>query len=80
MESLQGKLLFDAVRDKGIIIMAANTRMTLVTEGIFQAAKESNSPVLIELAKSESDLEGGYTGLTPKMLSQRTSAAAELAA
>ena len=76
---LQGRHLFDTVRDKGTIIMAANTRMSLVTEGIFEAAKEARSLVMIELAKSESDLAGGYTGLTPSELSKRTAAAAESA-
>ena len=64
MESMHGRRMFDGIRDKGIIVMAANTRMSLVTEGIFQAAKEADSVVMIELAKSESDLKGGYTGFS----------------
>ncbi|HEQ78776.1 MAG TPA: class II fructose-bisphosphate aldolase [Euryarchaeota archaeon] len=74
---VQGKRMFDAVRDRGIIIMAANTRMTMVTEGIFQAAKEAKSVVMVELAKSESNLEDGYTGLLPMDLSIHTQEAAK---
>ena len=77
MRPIQGKQIFDAIRDKNTIVMAANTRITLVTEGIFQAAKEARSLVMIELAKSESDLTGGYTGLKPSELSRRTLKVAE---
>ncbi|MCK4327629.1 MAG: class II fructose-bisphosphate aldolase [Candidatus Diapherotrites archaeon] len=74
---IDGKELFGAVRDKGCIVMAANTRMTLVTEGIFRAAKDADSVVMVELAKSESNLSGGYTGLTPAELAKRSKEAAE---
>ncbi len=77
MEPIPGRKFFNGVLDKKMIIMAANTRMTLVTEGIFQAAKEAGSAVMVELAKSESNLKDGYTGLTPKMLAERTREAAE---
>ena len=48
-----------------MIVMAANTRIATVAKGIFKAAKDSDSAVFMELARSESDLKGGYTGLTP---------------
>jgi len=51
--------------------MAANPRITTVAKGIFQAAKETDSAVIMELARSECDLKGGYTGLTPKDFSDR---------
>jgi len=74
---MQGSHVFKALKDKGCIIMAANTRITHVTAGILRAAKDVDAAVMIELAKSESDLEGGYTGLTPELLSKHTKAAAE---
>ena len=51
--------------------MAANTRITTVAEGIFKAAKDTDSAVFMELARSECDLKGGYTGLTPKDFSEK---------
>jgi fructose-bisphosphate aldolase class II len=49
------------------IIMAVNTRIIPgVVKGIFRAAKSLRTAVIFELAKSESDLKGGYTGLTPQ--------------
>jgi len=57
---LPGSVIFNALKDKNCIVMACNTR---IVPGI-------------ELAKSESNLEGGYTGLTPADLSMRTCAAA----
>ncbi|MCD4740834.1 class II fructose-bisphosphate aldolase [archaeon] len=77
MEAMQGAQLFHGLKDHKCIVMAANTRMTLVTEGIFQAAKELDSVLIIELAKSESNLDGGYTGLTPSELAKRTKTIAD---
>ena len=57
--------------------MACNTRIIPgVTKGIFRAAKDLDSAIMIELAKSECNLEGGYTGLTPAELSMRSCAVA----
>jgi len=57
--------------------MACNTRIVPgVTKGIFRAAKDLDSAIMIELAKSECNLEGGYTGLTPAELSMRSCAVA----
>jgi len=62
-----GKPFYSKLHLKDCIIMACNTRIAKgVVEGIFQAAKDTNSPIIFELAKSESDLKGGYTGLTPE--------------
>jgi fructose-bisphosphate aldolase class II len=46
--------------------MACNTRIKHVIPGIMKAAMETDSLVAFELAKSECDLKGGYTGMTPK--------------
>ena len=74
---IPGSAIFNALKDKGCIIMACNTRIIPgVTKGIFRAAKDLDSAIIIELAKSECNLEGGYTGLTPAELSMRTSAIA----
>ena len=66
---LPGSLLFNALKDQNSIIMACNPRITKsIIPGIFRAAKETDSAIIFELAKSECDLKGGYTGITPKML------------
>ena len=57
--------------------MAANVRIATVAEGIFRAAKDTDSAVFMELARSESDLKGGYTGLTPQTFSEKMHAAAK---
>ena len=54
------------ITGKKIIVMAANTRIATVAKGIFKAAKDTDSAVFMELARSECDLKGGYTGLTPQ--------------
>jgi fructose-bisphosphate aldolase class II len=52
--------------------MAANPRvMPGVASGILRAAKDLDSAIIFELAKSESNLDGGYTGLTPAEFSKR---------
>lgn len=75
---ISGKKVFDALRDKNCIVMAANTRyIPGVAEGILRAAKDTNSPILIEIARSECDLKGGYTGYTPDDFAKRIIEAAE---
>jgi len=74
---IPGSVIFNALKDKNCIVMACNTRIVPgVTKGIFRAAKDLDSAVMVELAKSECNLEGGYTGLTPAELSMRSCAAA----
>ena len=61
-----GRILYEKIHTTDSIIMACNTRIGKgVVEGILRAAKDTQSPIIFELAKSESDLKGGYTGLTP---------------
>ena len=63
---VNGRDVFANIRDEKIIIMACNTRIKHVIPGIMKAAMETDSIVAFELAKSESDLKGGYTGMTPQ--------------
>jgi fructose-bisphosphate aldolase class II len=72
-----GSAIFQAVTGKKAIIMAANVRIAAVAEGIFKAAKETDSALFMELARSECDLKGGYTGMTPAMFSEKMQRAAE---
>lgn len=75
---ISGKKMFDALRDKDCIIMAVNTRyIPGVAQGIMRAARETDSPLLIEIARSECDLKGGYTGYTPKDFAGRIMEVAE---
>jgi len=58
--------------------MACNLRITKgVATGLFRAAKDLDSAVILEIARSESDLSGGYTGLTPKDYADRVWEAAK---
>ncbi len=71
-EPISGKKLFKPLIDRDCIVMAANTRyIPGVAKGILQAAKDTNSPILSEIARSESDLKGGYTGYTPAEFAER---------
>ncbi len=69
--------MFNALFGHETIIMACNTRITHVCRGIFRAARDMDAAVIMELAKSESDMKGGYTGLTPAGYSKRTREAAD---
>ncbi|MBN2014285.1 MAG: class II fructose-bisphosphate aldolase [Candidatus Altiarchaeota archaeon] len=75
---ISGKKLFNGVRDKDCIVMAANTRyIPGAAEGILKAAKDTNTPVIMEIARSECDLKGGYTGYTPAEYAKRMVKAAD---
>jgi fructose-bisphosphate aldolase class II len=74
---IPGSTIFRAISGQKAIIMAANTRITTVAQGIFKAAKETDSAVFMELARSECDLKGGYTGLTPGDFSKKMQEAAQ---
>ncbi|MFX1293570.1 MAG: class II fructose-bisphosphate aldolase [Promethearchaeota archaeon] len=79
-EPLPGSLVFEALKDQSLIILAVNPRINIgVLDGIFDSAKELNSIVIFELAKSEADLQGGYTGLTPKLFAKNLKEAAKRA-
>ena len=57
--------VFRVLQDDKVIIMACNTRIKHTIPGIMRAAQDLDAVVCYELAKSESDLKGGYTGMTP---------------
>ncbi len=57
--------VFGVLKDEKVIIMACNTRIKHVIPGIMRAAEDLDAVVCFELAKSESNLKGGYTGMTP---------------
>ena len=77
---IPGDVMYKALMDKGVIIMAANVRVTPgVAKGIFRAAKDLDSAVILEIAKSECDLNRGYTGMLPSDYSDFTCEAAEIA-
>ena len=73
---IPGSAIFEGITGHKTIVMAANTRIATVAKGIFQAAKDTDSAVIMELARSECDLKGGYTGLTPQNFSDRVNKAA----
>lgn len=77
---MPGAHLFNALHRQETIIMACNTRATIgVCEGIFRAARELDAAVMMELARSECNLDGGYTGLKPADFAKRTRDAAKKA-
>ncbi len=57
--------VFRVLKDERMIIMACNTRIKHVIPGIMRAAQDLDAVVCFELAKSESNLKGGYTGMAP---------------
>lgn len=79
-EPIPGSAMFRALKDQGMIIMAANLRMTRgAARGIFRAAQDLDAPIIFEIARSECDQNGGYTGMTPGMYAdQIRKAAAEV--
>jgi fructose-bisphosphate aldolase class II len=77
-EPIQGDVIYRALMDRGSIIMAANVRIPPgVAKGMFRAAKDLDSAVILEIARSECNLDGGYTGMLPKDYRDFTCSAAE---
>ncbi len=74
---IPGSSIFRGISGQKTIVMAANTRIATVAKGIFRAAKDTDSAVFMESARSECDLKGGYTGLTPKDFSEKIREAAK---
>jgi len=64
---MNSKEIISAIKDKPMIVMACNIRIRHVVPGIMRAAEELDAIVGYELAKSEGDIDGGYTGQTPKI-------------
>ena len=63
---MNGKDIFEAIYDEKIIIMACNARIPHAIPGIMRAAEELDAIVAFELAKTEGNIDGGYTAQTPK--------------
>lgn len=74
---IPGSTILKGISGHKAIVMAANVRIATVAQGIFQAARDTDSAVFMELARSECDLKGGYTGLTPKDFSEKVQKAAQ---
>jgi fructose-bisphosphate aldolase class II len=74
---IAGSTILNGIAGHNAIVMAANTRIATVAQGIFQAAKDTDSVVFMELARSECDLKGGYTGMTPSDFSAKMLKAAQ---
>ncbi len=74
---IPGNVMFEALKDKGAIILAVNVRITSgIAEGIFRAAKDLDSAIIFEIAKSECNLDAGYTGMKPCDYAEQIKAAA----
>jgi fructose-bisphosphate aldolase class II len=73
---IPGSTILRGIAGRKTIVMAANIRIASVAKGIFRAAKDTDSAVFMELARSECDLKGGYTGLNPAEFSRRMNQAA----
>jgi fructose-bisphosphate aldolase class II len=77
-EPIPGNVLFESLRDKDAIILASNVRITGgVAEGIFRAAKDLDSAVIFEIARSECNINRGYTGMVPCEYAETIMGAAE---
>lgn len=58
--------MYDSLKNDKCIIMACNTRVVPgICKGIMRAAHDLDAAIIFELARSEMNLQGGYTGLTP---------------
>lgn len=76
---VNGRDAYRALAAHETIVMACNIRIPLVVPGIMRAAKELDAVVAFELAKTEGDLKGGYTGMTPEIFVRTLIAAAKKA-
>ncbi|MFP4005917.1 MAG: class II fructose-bisphosphate aldolase [Candidatus Hadarchaeia archaeon] len=68
---VHGKKVWNAVRDRPVTILAANTRIEHSIKPIFAAAQDEESVVAIELAKTES-FDPCYSGIGPEELNKLT--------
>jgi fructose-bisphosphate aldolase class II len=64
---VNGRELFKRMRDEKFIVMACNTRIKHAIPGIMRAAQELDALVAFELALSEGNVDGGYTGMSPQI-------------
>lgn len=64
---MNGRDVFKALSPHKVIVMACNIRIPSVLPGIMRAAKELGAVVAFELAKTEGNVDGGYTGMPPDL-------------
>ena len=64
---VNGRDVWRALAPHDVIVMACNIRIPSVIPGIMRAAAELDAIVAFELAKTEGNLDGGYTGMTPEI-------------
>jgi len=64
---LNGHDVFKALSPHKGIVMACNIRIPSVIPGIMRAANELGAVVAFELAKTEGNVDGGYTGMNPEI-------------
>ncbi len=77
-EPIPGNVLFESLRDKDAIILASNVRIPAgVAEGTFRAAKDLDSAVIFEIARSECNINRGYTGMVPSEYAEAMRGAAD---
>lgn len=64
---VNGKHIMQSAMKQGgnWVAMAVNMRHRVMIPGIVKASMELDAPVIYELALSESDMKGGYTGMNP---------------
>jgi fructose/tagatose bisphosphate aldolase len=64
---VNGKHILKSAMKEGAhwVVMAVNMRHRVMIPGIVRASMELDAPVIYELALSESDMKGGYTGMDP---------------
>jgi fructose-bisphosphate aldolase class II len=74
---VNGRDVYKTLSDHQTIVMACNIRIPLVIPGIMRAARDQDAIVAFELAKTEGDLKGGYTGMTPEIFVDTILAAAK---
>ncbi|HEY7586364.1 MAG TPA: class II fructose-bisphosphate aldolase, partial [Candidatus Deferrimicrobiaceae bacterium] len=64
---VNGRDVFKALSPHKTIVMACNIRIPSVIPGIMKAAEELGAVVAFELAKTEGNVDGGYTGMNPQI-------------
>lgn len=75
-EPISGSTMFKALVDKPLIIPACNIRIPCTANAIFRAAKDTDSPLIIEIVKAECNLSDGYIGINIDEFAQRMKQAA----
>lgn len=61
-DPISGRIIFNALKGKNVIVTAANVRIQHCFRGIMKAAREMDAAIIFEIAKSEV----GYTDQSPE--------------